>query len=154
MTINDTQRVMMVLFAAREVGADKNLDAMRAICYVMRNRVRAGWHDGSWMRCLENAEEVAAHPGPSNHRLDPDDRNLQRLMYEIDDIYFGHESQGWNAIDATKDQQGTTIESAIGTSLYWMFLKRPLRDWFKDKIIADHENHPQRTQLGLMMFFK
>lgn len=151
MTLNDVQRVMLLEFALREVGDEGNLDSVKGVCYVIRNRVRAGWSDGNWMRVIESAQETAAHL-PNKFTLDPDSRLLQRMIQEVDDIYYSMEWSG--RTDSTKDQQGDSIESSVGTSLYWMWMKRKAHPWFIEQIVQDHKNHPVRTQIGLMMFFK
>jgi hypothetical protein len=77
------------------------------------------------------------------------------LLQAIDDIYHG---QRWvpSGADGVRDEdaQGTDLESAVGTALYWVRLDRPVRPWFAENIVRDRENHPERSQMGLMMFYK
>lgn len=149
MTVRDLERAELVIFAVRQAGPRASLEEMKAICYCIRNRVRAGWHDGSWLRCLEDQPEVAAHSPVEEVPLDPNDRNLQRLLRDIDDIYYSQ-----NDAKASSMNDGMDLEAAVGTQKYWMFLNHPLTNWFRDNICSDKENHPSHSQMGLMMFFE
>lgn len=149
MTMSDFQRAQLVSFAFREAGPDASLEQMKGICYVIRNRVRAGWHDGNWLRAIEEAGESAAHVTEGVISLNPDSRELQRLLREIDDIYFGN---GW----ALSEPGGLDMEASLTEEKhekkYWFFINRPIRAWFKENVLDDRENHRSRTQMGLMMF--
>lgn len=149
MTHNDSQKAMLVHFAVREVGPRGSLEEMKAVCYCIRNRVRAGWHDGEWMATLEFADEHAAHAGGERVRIDANYRPYQMLLQAVDDIYYAQDYRP----EGERDAIGETLESAVGTAKYWMFLNRPVRDWFQENVIDDKENHRQRGNMGLMMFF-
>lgn len=153
MTDNDFQRAMLVEFAVRQAGARASVEMMQCICYVIRNRVRAGWHDGNWINVMEHAEDSACNEPGRKVILDPADRSFQILKRDIDDIYYGQSGFGWGEPDATKDQAEDSLETAVGTALYWAFLDRPMTEWFKANIIADKVNHKDRAQMGMMLFF-
>ena len=147
MTQKDVDRVMLVRYAAFEAGPRGSLEQMKAICYCLRNRVRAGW--GEWMDVIETADEHRGNEANELIRIDHNSRTYQRLLHEVDDIYFGHSS--------TFDD-GPTLEDTLCEKerpcFYWLFLNRPTRQWFKDNIAADKENHPSNATMGLMMFFE
>ncbi len=146
MNLRDIERAQLAIFAAREAGPSAALEQMMAICYCIRNRVRAGWEDGSWLRVLENAQTHAAHDPLLPWPLDPNQRAFQMLIRDIDDLYYG---------DLERDRdQGGDLEQAVGTQKYWSFANRPVRDWFKQNIQQDKENHAGKSQMGLMMFFE
>jgi hypothetical protein len=167
-TLNDFQKALLCEFAVREA---ESLEQMKCICYCIRNRVRKGWHDGSWTKCIEHAQESAGNEGHlegirsapgtaianavGTREIDPNSRPFQMLLQAIDDIYHG---QRWvpSGVDGVRDEdaQGTDLESAVGTALYWVRLDRPVRPWFAENIVRDRENHPERSQMGLMMFYK
>src|ERR1700728_582935 len=90
MTQKDVDRVMLVRYAALEAGPRGSLEQMKAICYCLRNRVRAGW--GEWMDVIETADEHRANEPNELVRIDHNGRAYQRLLHEVDDIYFGHSS--------------------------------------------------------------
>lgn len=151
MTLSDFQRAQLVAFAAREAGPSGSLEQMKGICYCIRNRVRAGWEGGSWLSVIENAYRHAAHIGDSLMPLDPDSRDLQRLLREIDDIYFGSSFE--TSIDEGMDLEGSLNEQDHEKK-FWCFLNRPVRPWFQENILNDKKNHRSRTQMGLLMFIE
>ena len=157
MTLTDAQRAYLVAFAFREAGEGASLEAMKAICYVLRNRVRAGWHDGNWIRVIERAPEHAAHaPGP-HVELKPESREFQMLLRQIDDVYYQQNADDWTAQNPTSDgTQMLSLEESLCEKnhprLFWFFVNRPLRPWFKENIIGDKKNHKRTTTLGTMIF--
>jgi hypothetical protein len=153
MTHNDSQKALLVHFAVREVGATGGLEQMKVVCYCLRNRVRAGW--GDWMEVMEHADEASAHDAGPRSYIDPQNRNYQMLLQAIDDLYYAQpQTENWNGVKIDQDAQGETLESAVGTALYWRFLKRPLRPWFQANIVDQKAEHPERTSMGLMILYK
>jgi hypothetical protein len=161
---SDFEKAMLVEFAVREVAAG-SLEEMQAVLYCVRNRVRKGWHEGKWVENLEHAREYAAHEcglvralRQEIPPLDCDNRNYQRLLNAIDDLYYGQRNVGMGTgmygRKPDEDAQGGTLEAAVGTALYWQFLKRPVRPWFAEKIVRDPGSHPVRTQMGMLILYK
>ena len=162
MTQNDINRAALALFAAREAGQGGSLEQMKAIAYCMRNRLKQGWHDGQWLTALEHADDYRANLPASRVYLDPSSRALQRMIADVDDIYYG------SRYDSAGRDQGTPkqpvaqnfatapsdIEEALGKSCYWAFTDRAFSPWFEQNILKRPEDHPMRTQMGLMMFFE
>lgn len=148
MTQKDVDRVMLVRYAAQEAGPRGSLEQMKAICYCLRNRVREGW--GEWMDVIETADETRGNVPNEATRIDSNSRAYQRLLHEIDDIYFGHRS--------VSEGEGLTLEDSLCAKerpcFYWLFLDRPMTPWFKANIASDKENHPSNATMGLMMFFE
>lgn len=157
MTLNDVQRAALALFAARAAGPDAALEQMKAIAYCMRNRVKAGWYDGQWLAVIEHAADAAGNP-PQPFHLDPNSRALQRLVADIDDIYYGARPSEQQRVQAPIAQryapQGGDLEDAVGKSCYWCWINQPLTPWFKDKILSQPAEHPSRAQMGLMALFE
>lgn len=147
MTQKDVDRVMLVRYAVQEVGKRGSLEQMKAVCYCLRNRVRAGW--GEWVDVLQSADEHRGNEPMELTPIDINNRAYQRLLHDVDDIYFGHSGMG---------QEGRTLEDALCDKerpcFYWLFLNRPTRQWFKETIADDRQNHPSHTTMGLMMFFE
>jgi hypothetical protein len=146
-TLNDVQRAALVLFAAREVGADGNLEQMKAVCYVIRNRVRAGWSDGNWLTVMEEHRNIAGNERPIDETLRLEDRRLQHLARDIDAIFYGHEDDEISRVCGRQDK-------ARGPIFYWCFLHRPIRKWFEATIIGDPINHKNRSQIAFMMLYE
>jgi hypothetical protein len=146
MTLNDVQRAALVLYAARQVGADGNLEQMKAICYIIRNRQRAGWGDGNWLTVLEEAPNCAGND-PVDERLRLEDRRLQALARDIDMIFYGQED---DEIARACSRQGKEIPPIF----YWCFIHRPMREWFERVIAKDPDNHKQRAQIAFMYLYE
>lgn len=142
MTLNDLQKAALILFAAREAGDTGSLQAMRGICYAIRNRVRTGWYDGNWLDVIENADESAGNlpwRDADPVRLTVNDRGLQMLARDIDGIFY---SGGDDEVAA-----------AIDNALYWQRIDKPIRQWFVDNIVRRPEDHGRRAQISSIVFF-
>lgn len=150
MTLNDIQRAHLALFSAREAGQGASIEQMQAIAMCIRNRVRQGWHDGDWMKAIENAQDYRAHDDIPAGKLESDNRSFQRFIRDIDEIYFSR--RDWEK-DPSRDPM-PSLDEALGKCCYWMFLNRPIRNWFKSAIIENPQSHIQRTQMGLILFFE
>lgn len=169
MTLNDVQRAALAMFAARAAGQGGSLEQMKAIAYCVRNQVKAGWWDGKWLVVMEHAYEAAGnHPEPG-FPLDPDNRALQRLVADIDDIYYGGRTEeGSTSIYSVARAKppvgpapaqrfapdGGDLEQAIGKCCYWAWINRPFTPWFQKNILDRPEKHFNRTNMGLMAFFE
>ena len=139
MTLDQLQRARVVFFAHEQAAATGSLAAMKAVCYVVRNRVRAGWHDGSWIDVIEHHPEVAGNERQDPPLLDVYNRSFQMLTQAIDDIYYA--------------AGGDETERATGEALYYQFMDRPLRGWFTENIIRHPAEHPLRATIGSMVLF-
>lgn len=153
MTLPDAQRAMLAVFSAREVGPKGSLEEMRAVACCIRERVRGGWHDGSWLVTMEHADEHAAHPWNMGVKLDPNNRSFQRMLSDVDDIYYG---QRRHALEGSSGDDVESLEASIAENKlkYWAWTNRPMTQWFKENIARDQTNHPMRAQMGTMMFYE
>lgn len=140
MTLDQLQRAQLLLFAHQEAACTGSLDAMKAVCYVIRNRVRGGWHDGSWIDVMENAYKVGGNHLEQRQHIDPYNRIFQMLMQSVDDIYYSSAS----------DQ----VENVVGDALYYQFADRSMRAWFEENIIRYPAAHARKAQIGMMVLFK
>jgi hypothetical protein len=147
MNQKDVDRVLLVHYAVKEVSGRGSLEQLKAVCYCLRNRVRAGW--GEWIDVIQSADEALCNKPAEHSPIDVSNRAYQRLLHEVDDIYFG-KSQ-----DHMTD--GSTLEDSLCSrdlpAFYWVFLDRPLSEWFKSNIAKDNENHPNISTMGMMLFF-
>lgn len=149
MTLNELQKGALVLFAAREAIDTGSLSAMKAVCFIIRNRVKAGWHDGNWLTCIEYAPEVAGNLPPENPRiLDLNERALQLLARDVDGIFQG------TTMDDLASGFGDPGAKGTRPALYYQFMNRPATPWFQKHIVNDRRNHAIRTRLDPMVFFE
>lgn len=153
MTLNTFAMAMLVEFAVREAGPDASLEEMKAICYALRNRVRAGWFGSDYIDCMEAANEAAGNDRIP-FRIDHKARPVEMLMQVIEDVRYSQSGSTQKGERTDPDAQGDSLEAAVGTSLYWVNIRRPIRPWFVENIIRDHNNHPERTSLGMWRFHK
>jgi hypothetical protein len=158
--LNDVQRAYLALFAARAAGQGASLEQMKAIAYCIRNRVKAGWWDGQWLTVMEHAGETEANKPEEPWFLDPNNRALQRLIADIDEIYYGGRPAGGARVEQAPMMaqryaaEGGDLEEAIGKSVYWAWLNRPFTVWFLKNVLEQAHNHPNRAQMGMMAFFE
>jgi len=139
MTLDQLQRAHVLIYAHGQAAHTGSLPAMKAVCYIIRNRVRAGWHDGSWIDAIEHADEVAGNaPGP-RPRIDVYNRTFQMLMQWIDEMYYSSSSE--------------EMETTVDKALYFQFMDRPLRPWFTDNILRQPKAHPRKVQIGSMVVY-
>lgn len=135
------ERAELAAFAYRQAKHTGNIDCVKAICYVMRNRVNAGWGDGSFMSVINHHGLSAGEEQQRNEiELDLDDRLLQMILRDIDDIYLG--------------QGNDLVKPVVADALYFHFIDKPLRQWFVEHILHDPANHPGIAAIGLMRLFK
>lgn len=142
MTLNDLQKAALVLFAAKEAGNTGSLAAMKGICYAIRNRVRAGWHDGSWIDVIENANDYAGNPATDRPRiLTLNDRGLQMLARDIDALFYS---------GGMEDE----VAESFKTVLYWQHIDRMSTPWFFENIIRNPQEHRRAVLVGTIAFFE
>lgn len=143
MNFANFERAQVARFAYLEARRTGSLDCMKGICYVIRNRVKNGWGDGTWLSVIEAHSKVEGNlPGGQAPavRLEGADRLLQLIIRDIDDIYTG----------ASSDETKRVIQDA----LYWQFVDRPPKPWFVENIVRQPESHPRIAGLGMIAFFK
>lgn len=131
---------------------------MRAICFVLRNRVRAGWCDSSWLHVIASTEvEVrkARHDNPTAPPVTTalpmiaSDRLLQMIIRDVDDIYMGQDrSDDSTRLMVVGDNPPKT------SALYYMFVDRPVSAWFAENIVRKPAEHPQTGNIGPLMLFR
>jgi hypothetical protein len=178
------ERAQVAAFAYREARFTGSLDCMRAVCFVLRNRVKSAWGDGTWLTVMEMAYLTAAScdagsglmsGAPDTARsgdagasansastgmlsgFRSDDRLLQLIVRDVDDIYLGQESFEDNVAQVTGARKPMSMNGSSGErwrpALYYSFVERPVRPWFVVNIIRNGPEHPQMGQIGHMMLY-
>jgi hypothetical protein len=155
------ERAQVAAFAYREARYTGSLECMKAICFVLRSRVKAGWGDGTWLSVMKSAAEVAGsnawllnQPGQaaeaySKEFMAADDRLLQILIRDIDDIYLGQDR-----FDDSTRQVCCGDNPPKTSALYYSLVDRPTRDWFVENIVRKPEEHPHIANVGPVMLFR
>lgn len=171
------ERAQVAAFAYVQARRTGSLDCMRAVCFILRNRVKSGWGDGTWLSVIAGSHltssgfepfmfgEIAPNgPAPAPTPNDPaglvtgfksDDRLLQYIVREVDDIYLGQDN--WEdrvrmVVCGTESQKpGNKDWKPV---LYYSFVDRDPRPWFVENIIRRYADHPQMGQIGNMMLYR
>lgn len=164
------ERAQVAAFAYREARHTGSLDCMRAVCFILRNRVKSAWGDGSWLSVMEAAQLMSATNGSQNDGAATDlaggkaqgiagDRLLQLIVRDVDDIYLGQD----NFDDRVRQVVcgDTRLSTSLSSSnkdwkpaLYYAFTDRPIRPWFVENIIHRPEEHAQIAVIGSMMLYR
>jgi hypothetical protein len=140
MNLETFQRAQLVAFAIQEAGSSGSVNSMKAVCYCMANRVRAGWHGGGWLDAIEAAPETAAHE-PLVPSLSYRITALLGLLREVDDVFYA------SSEDETR--------KVVGKCLYWQnILRKDIRPWFVENIVRNPEDHPRRAQVGMIVLYE
>lgn len=140
MTPDAFVKAQLATLAYDEANHTGSLDSMRAIAFIIRNRVRAGWSAGNWNRVMNFAwrhscfEPIAQDSGPSL-----ESEIFRRLLIGIDEIYDG------SAEDTMTEKGLYYCDSTRGL---------PVRDWFAKTIVQDPTNHPRVAQVGMIYIFR
>lgn len=140
MTGDQFVKGQLIAFAYQEAGHCGGIDSMLAVCYVLRNRVKAGWFGGDWMNVLNGVDQSSAYEYSRPEKVDISAEIFQRLLMRIDDIFQG-------AAEDTMTREG----------LYYIETHdrgRTMREWFARKIIRDFTNHPRVAQVGMIQIYK
>jgi hypothetical protein len=136
---------LLALRAYRD-AASEGLTGMLAVCFVYRNRVNAGWWDGSWVEVLKHHKDVSAYESQNETDI-PDPRNyaFQCLLQEIDGIFNG----------TREDDISTPKTSILAVKLkpfYFANLDQIDREWFLTEISRNPE-HKRMSQVGGLTLF-
>ena len=140
MNLATFERAVVVAYAYTEARESGSLDSMKAILYVLRNRVRAGWGDGTWLSVLNAPYTPALDQIACWTEFDAGDRILQMLVRDVDDVYLG--------------QSDDPIRKTVDDALFWQFVNRDVTPEFAEKIVRDPVNHPRIGSIGMMVFYK
>lgn len=139
MTLDQLQRAALFGFAYQQASHTGSLPAMRAVAYIIRNRVINGWHDGNWLEAIQKHRDASGNEATDPPLFDPYSQTFQTLLRQIDDIYFG---------------QSEETAQAVGKALYYQFIDKPLRSWFTDNILHQPSAHRRQAIIGSMYLYE
>jgi hypothetical protein len=137
MTTDTAVKAQLAFFAYAEANHTGSLDSMRAVCFIIRNRVRAGWAGADWNRVINHAPTHTAHDARISRPSFESDI-FRRLLLEIDEIYSG----------------GSADNLTEGGTYYCDVTGRAIRPWFAENIVQQPANHPRVAQVGMIHIFK
>jgi hypothetical protein len=137
MTTEQYIKARLATWAMKEAapwGGD-NLNCMLGMAFVIRNRVRAGWHGGDWLAVIEHSDDAAARIAPP---YSPNLRVLtvKQFLQQVDDIYSGE-----------------LRDDISQGGVYYAELDNIEQEWFLEKICRDSAHHPRVGQIAQMVLF-
>lgn len=134
MSTDEFIQAQAALFAWRETHRYGGVNEMLAILHVIRNRARAGWEDGDWLKIIQNADRAAAHPVLPDGYPDINDEDFCALLVAVTEIYAGSD------------------DDITGGALYYADLSRARLE-FRARIASSPEQHPKTAQVGTALQF-
>jgi len=153
-TFEKAQLFMRVWQEAAHLGEQ----AMMAVAFALRNRQRAGWEGGFWLKVIEHADRLRYNDAPLN--LDwPDLRDpiVHRVLARIDGVYDGSASDNLTSVTAPMPieryawQGGDSAQ--VRTGKYWAELSGITNKEFLERIVRDPASHPKTSTVGSLTFF-
>jgi hypothetical protein len=148
-TIDTFVKAQLALLCWRNAPAGKPFTSMKALAFLVRNRVKAGWMGGDWLAVIAEDPAYAAHVPNGQYyssmaphtRLDsfPDLRNdlFQRFLWEVDRVY-----------------DGTAGDTMTEGALWWAELDKIDRPWFLEHIARRPEDHPRVAQVVTLTLWR
>lgn len=145
MTREGFEKAQLFLQSWREAG-HLGEQAMTAVAFALRNRQRAGWDGGMWLRIIENASRMRYNESEPNQGW-PDLRDpiIHRFLARIDGIYDGSTPDVY--VSCTHPTEG------VRTGKYWADLGEITNQKFLELIVRSPESHPKTSTVGTLTFF-
>jgi hypothetical protein len=142
LTFENYIKARLVSFVIAEGYRYGGTDTMLAIAQVIKNRVEAGW--GDWLTVIETAPQYAGTVHAPQPPIEPRDLTFRKLLAEIDNVYYG-----------TADDSAVNVEGEDGkaVSLYYCEMHNLNRDWFRQNVTANLQEHPRIAQVSQLTFF-
>jgi hypothetical protein len=146
MTRQTLEKAELFLQAWKEAG-QYGEQAMLAVAFALRNRQRAGWEGGDWLRVIQNCGRLRYNKGPANDVGFPDLRNpvVYRFLTRVDAIYGGSAPDTYTS--CTHPIEG------VRTGKYWAELDKITDEKFLLSVVRCPGAHPKTSQVGGLTFF-
>lgn len=139
------EKSQLFLQSWREAG-HLGEQAMMAVAFALRNRQRAGWDGGIWLKIIENANRMRYNNIPPNEGF-PDLRDpiIHKFLARIDGIYDGSMPDTYTS--CTHPIEGVRVGK------YWADLAEITNERFLELIVRSPESHPKTSTVGTLTFF-
>ena len=140
------EKSQLFLQAWREAG-HLGEQCMTAIAFALRNRQRAGWEGGMWLKIIENADRIRYNTqAPNTGFPDLRDPGIYRFLARIDGIYDGSTPDTF-----TSCTQKFSDKVFIGK--YWADLSAITNEKFLQTVVRSPLAHPKTSTVGTLTFF-
>jgi hypothetical protein len=126
---------------------------MAGVAHIVSNRVSAGWEGGDWLKIIANApihssSNVADMDFTSY--VDVWSPDFRWLYAEVEKIYSGEKKDD---ITVSADPRKVGGNGRPQPGLFYANLNNISRQWFKDNIVGQREQHPILASAGTITFF-
>ncbi len=129
-------------------GRTEGGSGMRAVCFAIRNRVRAGFYGGDWSQILSHHQEWSATLEPPTTEIpDPREPAFRALLQDVTGIFSG------SLEDNITIMPGSALAVAPPVALYYGFLNQISNPWFLEEISRKFDSHKRVAQVGALTFF-
>jgi hypothetical protein len=148
-----TQDYIKALYSLRcyQDGYSEGIHGMLAVAFAIRNRVRAGFYNGDWIKVLSHHKDWSATLEPYTEDF-PDPRNhaFMMLLQEIDYIFAGDKED-----DITRPKSETAKALAVDPPpvLYYAKLNEITNPKFLADICRRPDLHERIATVGALTFF-
>lgn len=142
MTVADFEKSLAALLAWREERPN-GTNGMLGVLFVVRNRVKAGWNQGSWSRVIEAHNQftsitMVGDPGTVTFP-DPREPQFLQILQLVDSVY-----------------DNTRLDNLTDGALYYYDPGPGVTPggWFEREIIGKPDIHPRCAKIGSTVYFK
>lgn len=143
-------------------GGQEGLNGALGCAFTIRNRVRAGWFNGTWAEVLSNHMKWSHSSTPQPSSVpDPNNYAFQRLLQEIDGIFNGtREDDITIALDPITKYMRVgnqragelTVAAAKPVVLYYAAPANITNKWFEENICRNPD-HAMLATIGSLFFW-
>jgi hypothetical protein len=135
---------------------------MLGICFVISNRVRAGWESGDWLKVMSKVYTYSASEPSEMMNLEfPDiwEPSWRWLAGKVEDMYDGTLPDTITCTPSLESMAAVVPgcernpANQSKPSFFYANLNMPIRDWFVNKIIRCPAEHPQTVTIPPLAFY-
>lgn len=132
-------------------GGKEGISGAMGCAFAIRNRVRAGFYNGSWSQVLSNHRQYSASLEPYPDTIpDPNTFLMTRLLQEIDGVFDGNQEDN---VTIASDPISSYMKVGAGrvgdlvvsskppVALYYGYADRLTNPWFVNEIAGKPEQH-------------
>lgn len=122
---------------------------MKAVCFVVRNRIRAGFYGGDWAKILSNhAQWSSTREPPSSEIPDPREPAFRALLQDVTGIFTGQLED-----NITVKEGGSALAVQPPVALYYAKLNEIDSPWFLENISRNTSQHRIIANVGALHFW-
>lgn len=136
-------------------GGTEGISGAKAVCFSIRNRIRAGFYGGDWSQVLSNHKNWSATLEPLPATIpDPRDSAFRTFLQDVTNIFTGMSEDN---ITIAQDSMANylkigNLSAAPPPALYFCRLNEITSDHFLNEIVRKPEVHKRIATVGTLVF--